>query len=366
MLQKGKANVILDGQWGSTGKGKLAGYLAMEHDVDMAVCDFMSNAGHTYVYDNGVKVVTCQLPSSVVNTDTILVINAGSAITLERLFKEIDEHNCASRVFIHPHAAVITEEDREHEAKCLKRISSTLKGCGGSLARKVMRVAKLAKDEPKLAKFIAPTGEMTLQVLRSGGTVLVEGAQGFDLSLNHGYDYPYCTSRDVTTMSILNNAAIPPRYLGCVFGTLRTYPIRVGNMIEDGTMVGTSGPWHHDQKEISWEELAHSSGASDSIVERTTVTNKVRRVFTFSYSQVKRFIDVCEPDYLFVNFINHVNANDAGKRTLSDLSLSSRLFLEELDSKLEGWSRASGYRTNIRYIGTGAKHSDMITLEDTL
>lgn len=362
-MQKGKANIVCDGQWGSTGKGKLAGYLARKHDVDVAACDFMPNAGHTWVDDNGKKVVTCQLPSAVVNDNTSLLLTPGAAIDVKKLLKEIEQHDCSERLIIHPHAAIVEDVDREYEAKVLGSISSTQKGCGGSLARKVMRQAKLAKDSAELKYFIGDTTEVLHGILRKGGTVLLEGAQGFDLSLNHGFHYPYVTSRDVTPMSLLNNAGLPPFYLGDVYGCIRTYPIRVGDMYDGaGNKIGTSGPYYQDQKELTWEDVRAISGAVGPIEERTTVTNKVRRVFTFSWLQMARYINVCAPTKLFINFINHINAEDGGKRIYTELSPRSKLWLGHLDEWL-----ASNYndlrtvpRPKISFIGTGAKNSDMI------
>jgi len=365
---KGKANIVMDGQWGSTGKGKLVGYLALTNDINAAVCDFMSNAGHTCVDDEGKSLVTCQIPMAFVNTDCMLLINPGAAITIDRLKKELEmfaDYKVADRLMIHPHVAIITQEDRDHEKKAVERISSTLKGCGGSLSRKVMRVAKLAKHEDALAPYIGDTTKATHGILRSGGTVLLEGAQGFDLSINHGWSYPFTTSRDVTTMSILNNAGVPPFYLGDNYGALRTYPIRVGNTYdEDGNEVGYSGDFYDDQHEVDWEFVKAQSGAVKSQEERTTVTNKVRRVFTFSFSQVQRFVEICAPTKIFVNFVNHLNAEDEGKRTMSELSHESISFVDKLQYFFN--EIHTGFRSvpipQISHLGTGAKHSDMVEI----
>lgn len=368
-MEKGKVNIVMDGQWGSTGKGKLAGYLALKNDICASVCDFMSNAGHTWVSDEGKKIVTCQLPTALVNDDAMLLINAGSAITLTQLFKELDENpGVAGRLMIHPNTTIITQEDRDHEAKVLSQISSTLKGCGGSLSRKVMRVAKLAKDEPALKQFIGDTTETTHTFLKAGGTILIEGAQGFDLSLNHGYGYPYCTSRDVTTMSILNNAGVPPHYLGDVYGSLRTYPIRVGNMYDDdGNEIGHSGPHYLDHEELSWEDVTRLSGLPisdiDKIIERTTVTNKIRRVFSFSFRQLDRFIKICSPTKLFVNFINHINANDCGVRAATNLSIESSAWLNKLGYHINNKKSLRGVPVpDISHVGTGPRNSEMVEL----
>jgi len=367
-MKKGKANIVMDGQWGSTGKGKLVGYLALTNEVNAAVCDFMSNAGHTWVSDRGDELVTCQLPMAFVNMDCMLLINPGAAITVDRLKKELEmfqDYKVADRLMIHPHAAIITEEDRKQEAIDVTRISSTLKGCGGSLSRKVMRIASLAKDCKELERYIGDTTSVTHSMLRSGGTVLLEGAQGFDLSLNHGTAYPFTTSRDITTMSILNNAGVPPFYLGDCYGAIRTYPIRVGNTYDaEGNETGHSGPHYPDQEEVSWDYVKEKSGAEISQVERTTVTQKVRRVFTFSYQQIDRYINICAPSKLFVNFINHIDANDVGVRTLAELSPKSKAFLEKLNKHLI--DKYADVRCVpipvVSHVGTGKHHSDMVEL----
>ena len=51
-MKKGKINLVLGGAWGSEGKGKTAGYLALNHKVDGSVCDFMTNAGHWFKSKN--------------------------------------------------------------------------------------------------------------------------------------------------------------------------------------------------------------------------------------------------------------------------------------------------------------------------
>jgi adenylosuccinate synthase len=358
-MQRGKANIIIDGQWGSTGKGKLAGYLASNNEIGAAICDFMPNAGHTFVNDQGRGFITCQLPTSVVNKDCLLMLSPASVINVEKLIEEIDEHGAEDRLWIHPNAAVVTEYDRCVEAEKLQGISSTLKGGGSCASRKIMRIAKTAKDEPRLKRWILDTTKAIQAQLSIKATVLVESAQGFDLSLNHGHKYPYVTSRDITPMSILSNAGIPHVWLGDIYGAIRTFPIRVGNVFDDeGVMVGNSGPFYPDQDEITWGDLKKLSGSKSSLVERTTVTNKVRRVFTFSYMQFEKFIKTCAPNKLFVNFINHISAKDEGVTSFQDLSEESTRWVQELEKNLSVFP--SVFSTEVALIGTGRKNSDMI------
>jgi adenylosuccinate synthase len=70
---KGNVTVVLDSQAGSCGKGKFIGYLSKKDNIEVAVDNFMSNAGHTWVDNNGNKVMTQHLPTSIVNRNTALV-----------------------------------------------------------------------------------------------------------------------------------------------------------------------------------------------------------------------------------------------------------------------------------------------------
>ena len=81
--------------------------------------------------------------------------------------------------------------------------------------------------------------------------------------------------------------------LNTVIGTCRTLPIRVA---------GTSGDCYPDQEELTWEELGFEP-------ELTTVTRKIRRIFTYSKLQVEEAMWHCNPDYVFVNFANYVSSD---------------------------------------------------------
>lgn len=367
---KGKLNIVLDGQFGSTGKGKLSWYLALKHDVRVAVCDFQTNAGHT-IYNGDEKFVFQQLPVSALKKDVVCLINPGATITVKKLLEEIEMVGCHNRLIIHPHACVVTEKCQAMEAEMLKRIASTLKGVGAALGMKAMRHPDtvLAKDVPELSRYIGNTTDLLITALAQDKCVIGEAAQGFDLSLNHGYTYPFVTSRDVLTASFLSNAGVPPRLLGHVYGCLRTYPIRVGNHVEDGVTVGSSGPYYADQRETNWEEVAMLSGSKENLEERTTVTKKVRRVFTFSKEQVSKFIKCCYPDFVFLNFVNHIDASCLGVTDSKALPRAVMEFVADLNSHMaEVAQRYFGQgewvdSPQVKFLGTGPKNEDMVELD---
>lgn len=336
ILQEGRANVIIDGQWGSTGKGKLAGWFCEKERPDVVICDYMPNAGHTYVSENGKKVMVCQLPVGAAFGIPSL-LGPHCAINLDILRDEINNYGHAAPISIHPLATIITTRDRDNEQTYAGRVANTAKGGHAASASKALRIntVQLAKDCPALRPYIRDTHQMAQSYLRSGATILVETAQGFDLGLNHGTTYPYVTGRDCLIGRALDNAGLPVRSIGAIIGSLRTYPIRVGN-----TAVGNSGPYYGDQQELTWDELSAIAGRFID-PERTTVTKRVRRVFTFSYQQIERFCDFVRPTHAFLNFVNYWTEEQRAAR-LPDL----QQFLAERGCHL-------------CLLGTGARNHEM-------
>lgn len=307
-IESGKINMVIDGQFGSTGKGLIAGSVAMTNEIHLSIGRLSPNAGHTFYIDDK-KYVTKMLPvSSIVHDRCAIYLCAGSVIDIDILFQEIEKFNIdPSRLFIHPRAAIVTEDARRMEQKKdgVVKIASTQSGTGGARADKIMRNNPLAFRCDALKEFVRNYFDIS-EYISHGLNILVETGQGFDLSLNHGYSYPYCTSTDVIPAAILGDIGLHPGDLGKILMVIRTYPIRVGNIIDDdGREIGYSGDVYPDSKELTWEELGQ-------IEERTTVTNRVRRVFTFSKQQYIRSLKFIRPDLIFLNFVNYVRPSDLG------------------------------------------------------
>lgn len=295
-------DVIVDGQYGSTGKGLMAEILASAHkDPEQAYTVVTTNAGpnsgHTS-YHKGEKIVLQQLPTYAViawrmGRECDVVMNAGSILDLERLHFEVAANRPfgKSKVCIHPAAAVVTDEAKSADAALVGRIGSTGKGTGAALAAKVMR-----QPEAVAAHHHLQIRDMNDHIVlgvrehQRGDRVLVEVSQGFSLSLNVSGMYPYTTSRDCTAAQAISDAALHPRDLGNIAMVVRTFPIRVA---------GNSGPCYPGQEETTWEAV----GVEPEI---TTVTKKTRRVFTFSVEQFKDAMRVNRPNLVLVNFCNYL------------------------------------------------------------
>jgi adenylosuccinate synthase len=309
----GLASVLCDGAYGSTGKGLFAAYLAQFTDhVDIATCDSGANAGHTTQSLDGRKYVCFHLPTTgVERPESTVYINAGSIIDPVSFQAEIEQTGIdPKRVFVHPRAAVILPEDTaaEHDPNSsTAKLASTQKGVGAALVNKIMRRSKLAEGHWELMPVGIRIGTMELNShLRAGKSIVVEVPQGLGLSLNHGYAYPYTTSRDCWVGSGLNDAGIHPRFLGPVCMTLRTFPIRVGNLFNlAGEQIGTSGPFYPDSQELNWNK-----DFPNIEPERTTVTKRVRRIATWSDEQYRFGLVMNQPTIVGLNFCNYLKSGD--------------------------------------------------------
>ncbi len=299
-IQSGKLNIIIDGQFGSTGKGLISAYIGWHEHVDLAITNSSPNAGHTYYYSSKRQVCRHLPISGILNRRSTIYLSAGSIIDPIILRQEILTFDIdPNRIYIHPRASVISPEDiLSEQTGSVKSIASTMKGVGQALSRKIGRTAQLAQDHPYLKQFVRDLECNWL--LDQDVCCLMEVPQGFDLSINSGLAYPYCTSREITVAQALSDAQIHPSYLGNVMACIRTYPIRVGNVIEDGKEVGYSGPFYPDSKEVTWSELGQDP-------EFTTNTKRMRRIATFSHIQYRRMIEALRPTHVFLNFANYMD-----------------------------------------------------------
>ncbi len=94
---------------------------------------------------------------------------------------------------------------------------------------------------------------MACDDLERGKTGVLEVPQGFELGVNHGFQYPNCTSRECSPMQGLSDNGIPSKHVRDIYGVIRTYPIRISN--EMGTLGGGQAYSGDGGKEITWEEV---------------------------------------------------------------------------------------------------------------
>lgn len=350
-----KVDLVMDFQYGSTGKGLMCGWLAQRYDYDTVICAFATNAGHTYVNKaKGVHLMTQQLPTAAVVSKTVkkILLGPGSLIHAQTLINEIEQNKDAlegKQLLIHPHAAVVEDYHSEAEKQYATRIGSTTKGVGEAMIERIRRDPTDPNivvhrwmynnhDHP-LAKYVV-TRRGYDEALRESENVLIEGAQGFSLSLYHG-KYPYTTSRDVTPWQILADCGVPFAWHNHVhvIGTCRTYPIRVNNRD------GSSGPCYPDQIELDWGVLADRGVAP----ELTTVTKLKRRIFTFSPTQIRDAAFHCGGYWktkIFLNFANYCRNDEELKEIIREIERPTHM----------GWNPPE-----VAWLGYGPDDRDVVT-----
>lgn len=302
-----KYDVLVDLQFGSTGKGLLAGYLGVENEYEIAISANMPNAGHT-AYSPGPSkkmFVHKVLPSAIFGKELrILAIGPGAVFDIDRLeaeWKAVCEYRSGLLLVIHETAALLTNLHREIEARTLSGISSTMQGSAAAMVDRIMRRSgAIVKDhyDPIMARLVKYGSVVIvnhtkwLDIITTGGDALVEGSQGYSLGISAGF-YPYCTSRDCTPARVIADCGLPVKKLGKVYGVARVHPIRVGN-----TPDGHSGDWYPDQQELTFASL----GVPE---ELTTVTQRVRRIASFSEMQIAEAMQMAMPDEIFLNFCQY-------------------------------------------------------------
>ena len=330
---------VVDLQFGSTGKGQIAGTLAHKWDPDTVVTAWGPNAGHTFRNGENSYISRMLASSAIAPSVKDILIGPGSVVDLDMLATEILDRGRRNlrgkRLVIHPQATILGATDARNEAD-LVRIGSTMKGTAEAAIRKIRRTPE-AVAKGRLREVVEKIGEACFETgvslavssvhydraIDRAHNLLVEGAQGYSLGLHTDF-YPHTTGRDVSTSQLFADCRIP--WTGkntlppVVIGTARTFPIRVANRYVEAPdlnaevglggipplkriQVGTSGGCYDDQEEISWDAVGKP-------VELTTVTQLPRRVFTFSMQQIWEAARICGPSYIALTFCDYLKDDE--------------------------------------------------------
>lgn len=321
-------DVLVGGQYGSEGKGQIAAYLASEYGLLIRVGG--PNAGHK-VFEEPIPYTFHQLPSGTRSSEADLLLGPGTSINLEVLLKEIADCSVsASRLSIDPQAVIITPRHISLEERSIKKsIGSTAQGVGEAAVQRVRRrpnnMPKFAKDIVALKPFVRPALERIQSAMRNGDRMLLEGTQGTGLSLFHGH-YPHVTSRDTTVAGCLAEAGISPSCVRKIVMVCRTYPIRVQS--PEGA---DSGPMC---QEIELSEIAYRSGinlAELRETERTSTTNKPRRIAEFDWKLLRRASLLNAPTDIALTFADYLSVENRDARRFDQFSKETILFIEEIE-----------------------------------
>src|SRR6201996_5311792 len=277
-VKKMPAIVLIGAQWGDEGKGKATDLLG---DRVQYVVRYQggNNAGHTVVIGEE-KYALHVLPSGVLSPEVTPVIGNGVVIDPKVLFEEIDALEArgvscerllvsASAHLVMPYHRTVDKVSERFLGKA--KIGTTGRGIGPTYGDKIYRVGIRVQDlsdpgilrqkldlalreknqvltkvynrravDPgriaeaylaygeRLAPYVADVGLVLGQALDRGETVLLEGAQGSLLDIDHG-TYPFVTSSNPTAGGACVGSGIGPTRISKVIGIVKAYTTRVGS-----------------------------------------------------------------------------------------------------------------------------------------
>ena len=297
-------SVIVGGQFGSEGKGKVAHWLAKRREASVVVRVGGSNSGHTAIDDTGKLRIFRHLPTACLLPDPTLVIGPGSYVDVPVLLEEIkNTHLEAGRLIVSPNAVVISGDHKQEEREwgLLSRIGSTGSGTGAAVVERLRRSRReiFASNDRRLQRLLGDTTDYMRKALRRGERVVIEGTQGFGLSVLHSPDYPYVTSRDTSAAAFVSEAGLSPLDVDEVVLVIRAFPIRVA---------GLSGPLPN---EIGWGDIPQNR-KGQYVQEYTSVTREIRRVAKFDPEVVRSAIRVNSPTAIILNHLDYLNLTSKG------------------------------------------------------
>ncbi|MGH7752263.1 MAG: adenylosuccinate synthase [Gemmatimonadales bacterium] len=269
--------VVVGAQWGDEGKGKVVDVLAERADLVVRY-QGGANAGHTVDTGEG-EFVLHQIPSGIIQ-GAVCVVGNGVALDSETLFAELDALDgrgvkVANRLFISDRAHLTLPYHKllDQASERREKIGTTGRGIGPTYedkyGRRGIRVADLRHLEsaraavrerveranrlldvmgappaeradpkeheallqrlaPRLLPLAVDSGRLVYEALDRGESVLLEGAQGALLDVDHG-TYPFVTSSHTTAGGACVGAGIGPTVIDAVLGVVKAYTTRVGN-----------------------------------------------------------------------------------------------------------------------------------------
>jgi adenylosuccinate synthase len=271
------ATIVMGGQWGDEGKGKLTDSLAASADI-VVRANGGANAGHTVQTDLGTFALHL-IPSGILNPRCLSIVGAGVVVDPKLIIEEIDQ--LAARGIsleplriserahvVMPYHPVLDGLDEEQRGE--GSIGTTLRGIGPAygdkVARRGLRMVELVDRETlhyrlrqelprwnrllervygaegmnfdslfgeladygeRLRRFVCPTESIISDALSAGRQIVVECAQGAMLDIDYG-TYPFVTSSATSAAGACQGAGVPPTSVDRVLGVYKAYSTRVG------------------------------------------------------------------------------------------------------------------------------------------
>lgn len=323
--------IVVGGQYGDEGKGKILSYIALKDNPGVIVRGGVGpNAGHKIQW-KGVTYGLRLVPCGFVNEKARLLIGAGVLINPEVFLKEIELTKSAERAGIDFRATAILQKHIElDKGENSKKIGTTGTGCGPAVTDRVMRTAKTVAEIPELKPYLTDV----VKEVNEARDVLVEGTQGFMLSLLYG-TYPFVTSKDTSASTIAADVGLGPTQIDEVVMVIKSYTTRVGN-----------GPF---PGEISVEE-AQKLGFQ----EYGTVTGRPRRTSReLHFDDLRLAARVNGATQIAITKIDVRFPGNQGVRKFEDLTREAKDFIRKVEKEL---------KVPVTLVGTGPDAEDIVDL----
>ena len=418
--------VVVGAQWGDEGKGKLVDVLAERADWVVRY-QGGANAGHT-VHIGDKIVVLHQIPSGIMHPGVRCAIGNGVVLDPEKLFGEVDGLvadgvDVTGRLYVSERAHLVMPYHKlmDGASASSKAIGTTGRGIGPTYEDKVARrgvrvldlrnparlralveagvahangrlammqcetradveqtLAALAAVSPRL---LALADDVSLQIhraLKTGAAVLLEGAQGSMLDIDHG-TYPYVTSSNTTAGGAAIGAGIAPTWLHAVLGVVKAYTTRVGAgplptefgepmQTQMRTLGNEFGATTGRPRRCGWFDgvvvrfAARVNGLTDLAVTKLDVLDTLDRVAICSGYRIDGEVHVefpadlallehAEPMY---EWFDGWMQSTADVRSLDRLPSNARLYLDRIEELCE---------TRITFVSVGTRRDQMIGME---
>ncbi len=426
---KTRTVVIVGAQWGDEGKGKLVDVLAEQADWVVRY-QGGANAGHT-VHIGDVSFVLHQIPSGILHSGVHCAIGNGVVLDPETLFEEVDELirdgiSVEGRLFVSERAHLVMPYHKlvDRVSAESKAIGTTGRGIGQAyedkVARRGIRVLDLRWPErlrklveagveranaqlerggsserasveknlelleqlaPRLLAVADDVGLRVHNAQLNGAAVLLEGAQGSLLDVDHG-TYPYVTSSNTTVGGAATGVGISPLSIKGALGVVKAYTTRVGNgplpteldeplQSEVRKLGNEFGATTGRARRCGWFDgvvvryAARVNGLTGLAITKLDVLDTLDRIAVCTGYRVngEHFNDFPADLDLLENAIPEYEWFDGWKsgthnaRTLEELPRNARAYLDRIEELCE---------TPVSFVSVGTRRDQIIGVHDRL
>jgi len=423
--QTNRTVVVVGAQWGDEGKGKLVDVLAESADWVVRY-QGGANAGHTVVLGDH-SFILHQIPSGILHEGVRCAIGNGVVLDPDTLFTEIDGlvkdgFDVEGRLYVSDRAHLVLPYHKAIDGESSHSLSlgTTGRGIGPAyedkIARRGVRVLDLRhadrlrelvtsgveRANAQLAAFGSETrcdaddvlatlhrlkdrllplaedvGLMVYRAQKSGAAVLLEGAQGSLLDVDHG-TYPFVTSSSTTSGGAATGVGIPPTSINAVLGVVKAYTTRVGTgplptemddaMGERVRSLGNEfGATTGRARRCGWFDAvvvryaSRINGLTDVAVTKLDVLDTLDRLAICTGYEYEGEIhtefpaDITAVDRVVPQYewLDGWQTSTAGARRLEDLPSQARRYLDRMQELIG---------TRITYVSVGTRRDQIIGL----